>query len=113
MPPEVVTFTTTASRLTAVPMPSATRFASGIGKDVGKAFTSVIRSSGIQRFRVDQVDRALAGEHAQHLPRGGDARARARRDGAARKVRRKDDVVEVEELVPRRDLVMLVDVEHR
>src|SRR3546814_9020090 len=38
----VVTFTTTASRFTAVPMPSATRLFSGIGKDVGYALTSTI-----------------------------------------------------------------------
>jgi hypothetical protein len=35
MPSSVVTFTTTASRFIAVPMPSATRFCCGIGNDVG------------------------------------------------------------------------------
>ena len=41
-PSSVVTLTSTASRFTAVPMPSATRFAGGIGKEVGNALTSVI-----------------------------------------------------------------------
>ena len=34
-PPRVLTFTTTASRLTAVPMPSATRRLGGIGNETG------------------------------------------------------------------------------
>ena len=42
MPSSVVTFTTTASRLTAVPMPSATRFCGGTGKEVGYALTAAI-----------------------------------------------------------------------
>jgi len=39
------TFTTTASRFTAVPMPSVTRCPGGTGKDVGKAKTSMILKS--------------------------------------------------------------------
>src|SRR2546423_7467717 len=41
-PEAVVTLTTTASRFTAVPMPSATRFSLAIGNDSGKALSSAI-----------------------------------------------------------------------
>src|SRR6266852_783424 len=41
-PSSVVTLTTTASRLTAVPMPSETRASGGTGNDVGNARTSAI-----------------------------------------------------------------------
>src|SRR5438067_1949848 len=83
--------------LIALPMPSATRFASGIGNEVGNAWTSVMRSSGgIEDFRVDQVEGALAAQHAQHLAGGGDSGALARRGGDAGEVRRQDDVVELE-----------------
>src|SRR3954468_14361355 len=101
MPAAVETFTTTASRLMAVPMPSATRLASGIGKEVGNAWTSVMRSAGIQGLRIDEVEGALSGQHAEHLPGGRNACAAARGDGHAGQVRGQDDVVEAEQRVAR------------
>src|SRR5258706_8842222 len=112
-PAAVETLTMTASRLIAVPMPSATRLASGIGNEVGKAWTSVMRSSGIEDFRVDEVEGALSCEHAQHLAGGGDAGAPARGARDAREVRGQDDVVELEQLVVGWQPVVLVDVQHR
>src|SRR3954469_2610014 len=111
-PPEVVTLTTTASRFTAVPMPSATRFASGIGNEVGNAWTSVMRRSRIQHIRVDEVEWPLAGEHAQHLGRRRHARAPARRDRHAGEVRRQYNVVQLEELVLAGQPIGLVDIQH-
>src|SRR5688572_1275603 len=110
MPSSVVTLTTTASRLTAVPMPSATRLAGGIGKETGKALTSVMRN--VRRLRVDEVVRALAGQHAQQLLGGGDAHAGARLDRHAGEVRREHRVVEREQRMAGRQAVVLVDVEH-
>src|SRR4051812_3166608 len=106
-PPAVDTLTITASRLIAVPMPSATRFASGIGNEVGNAWTSVMRRSCIEDFRVDEVERPLAGEHAQHLAGGGDAGAAARGARDAGEVRREDDVVELQQLVAGLEAVVL------
>src|ERR1044071_8306753 len=94
-PSSVVTLTTTASRFTAVPMPSATRLAGGIGKETGKARTSVMRN--VDGLRVDEVPGPLAGEHAQDLLGRRDAHPRARFDGHAGEVRRQQRVVEREQ----------------
>src|SRR6185436_19973034 len=94
-PSSVVTLTTTASRLIAVPMPSATRLACGMGNETGNALMSVMRNVG--RLRVDEILRALAGQHAQHFLGGGDAHAGARFDRHAGKVRREHGVVECKE----------------
>src|SRR3954469_10903899 len=111
-PPEVVTLTTTASRFTAVPMPSATRFASGIGNDVGNAWTLVMCRSRMEDVRVDEVEGPLARQHAQHLRRGSHAGASARRDRHPGEVRGEDDVVELEQLVLAGQAIGLVDIEH-
>src|SRR5512134_3746253 len=81
-PPAVVTLTTTASRLMAVPMPSATRFSGGTGNDVGKALISTILRSAliepVPGFRVDEISRPLAREHTQGFLGGRRAHVLAR-----------------------------------
>src|SRR5687767_12644984 len=109
-PSSVVTLTRTASFLTAVPMPSATRLAGAMGNDTGYARSSVMRNFG--RFRVDEVARRLAGEHAQHFFGGRDAHAGARLARHAGEVGRKHHVVEREERMPGRQAGVLVYVEH-
>src|SRR5262245_53723109 len=110
MPSSVVTLTTTASRLTAVPMPRATRLAGGIGNETGNALTSVMRN--VRRLRVDEVLRPLAVQHAQDFLGGGDAHAGARLDRHAGEVRREHGVVEREQRMAGLEAVVLVDVEH-
>src|SRR4051794_36353078 len=99
-PSLVVTLTTTASRLIAVPMPSATRLAAGIGNETGNALTSVMRNVG--RLRVDEILRPLAGQHAKHFLGRGDAHAGARLARHAREVRRQHGILQGEERVPGR-----------
>src|SRR5688572_9141166 len=110
-PSSLVALTSTASRFTAVPMPSATRSAGAIGNETGWADSSAMRNA--QRLRIDEVARRLAVEHAQHFFGGGDAHARARLARHAGEMRGEDHVVEREQRVSGLEPVMLVDVEHR
>src|ERR1043165_7486522 len=112
MPSSVVTLTTTASRLMAVPIPSATRFCAGIGNETGNAVTPTTFISGRSSFPVDPVLRRLAREHEQHFFRGRDAHAGARLDGHAGEMGREDGVVEAQQRVAGLEAIVLVDVEH-
>src|SRR5260221_6193136 len=79
-PPAVLTLTTTASRFTAVPMPSVTRCPGGTGNEVGKAETSTILRSAratIGAFTVFSRHPHVAEKDAADLRAVGLGRARA------------------------------------